>query len=86
MARNDGIDRTTVRNVNLTEGEIGNAQHHNEREKESYVNSDIVLERVAMNVHFKKSEAGYAETFQKMEKDGIISTRGLKDGAPTMVS
>lgn len=81
MARNDGVDRTTVRNVNLTEGEISNAQHHNEREKESYVNSDIVLERVVMNVHFKKAEAGYAETFQQMEQNGIISTRGLKDGA-----
>lgn len=81
MARNDGVDRTTVRNVNLTEGEISDAQHHNEREKESYVNSDIVLERVVMNVHFKKAEAGYAETFQQMEQNGIISTRGLKDGA-----
>lgn len=81
MARNDGIDRTTVRNMNLTEGKIGNAQHHNEREKDSYVNPDIVLERVLMNVHFKKPEAGYAEAFQQMEKDGIISTRGLKDDA-----
>ncbi len=81
MARNDGVDRTTVRNANLAESKIDNAQHHNEREKESYVNPDIVLERAAMNVHFKKPEAGYAETFQQMEKDGIISTRGLKQGA-----
>lgn len=81
MARNDGIDRTTVRNENLSEGEIGNAQHHNEREKENYVNEDIVLERTPLNVHFKKPEAGYAETFQQMEKDGIISTRGLKNDA-----
>ena len=81
MARNDGIDRTTVRNVNLIESEIGNAQHHNEREKDSYVNEDIVLERTLLNVHFKKPDAGYAETFRQMEKDGIISTRGLKDNA-----
>lgn len=81
MARNDGIDRTTVRNENLTEGEISNAQHHNEREKENYVNEDIVLERSPLNVHFKKPEAGYAETFRQMEKDGIISTRGLKNDA-----
>ncbi len=81
MARNDGVDRTTVRNANLTEGEIDNAQHHNEREKESYVNSDIVLERTPMNVHYKIPNAGYAETFRQMEKDGIISTRGLKDDA-----
>ncbi len=81
MARNNGVDRTTIRNVNLTEKEIGNAQHHNEREKESYVNPDIVPERMPMNVHFKIPNAGYGETFQQMEKDGIISTRGLKDDA-----
>ncbi len=65
----------------MTEKEIGNAQHHNEREKESYVNPDIVPERMPMNVHFKIPNAGYGETFQQMEKDGIISTRGLKDDA-----
>ena len=31
MARNDGIDRTSARNVNLTAAKIGNAQRHNER-------------------------------------------------------
>ena len=36
MARNDGIDRTSARNVNLTAAKISNAQRHNEREKESY--------------------------------------------------
>ena len=42
MARNDGIDRTSARNVNLTAAKIGNAQRHNEREKESYRNpSDV---------------------------------------------
>ena len=35
MARNDGIDRTSVRNVNLTNTQISNTQRHNEREKES---------------------------------------------------
>ena len=32
---NDRIDRTSARNVNLTAAKIGNAQRHNEREKES---------------------------------------------------
>lgn len=36
MARNDGVHRTTVRNVNLTTAKAQNAQHHNERQKESY--------------------------------------------------
>ncbi len=43
MARGDGIDRTNARNMRLTETKIGNTQQHNEREKDSYVNQDIVL-------------------------------------------
>ena len=81
MARNDGIDRTSARNVNLTAAKIGNAQRHNEREKESYTNPDIIPERTPQNFHFKKPTAGYAEMFAQMEKDGVISTRGLKTDA-----
>ena len=81
MARNDGIDRTSARNVNLTAAKIGNAQRHNEREKESYTNPDIIPEHTPQNIHFKKPTAGYAEMFAQMEKDGVISTRGLKSDA-----
>ena len=45
MARGDGIHRTNARNMRLTETKIGNTQQHNEREKDSYVNQDIVPER-----------------------------------------
>ena len=81
MARGDGIHRTNARNMRLTAAKIGNVQQHNEREKESYVNQDIVPERTQLNVHFKKPTAGYAEMFEQMKKDGIISTRGLKEDA-----
>ncbi|OUN43178.1 plasmid recombination protein [Anaerotignum lactatifermentans] len=81
MARNDGIDRTSVRNANLTAAKIGNAQRHNEREKESYTNQDIVPERTPLNVHFRTPTASYAEMFAQMEKEGVISTRGLKSDA-----
>ena len=81
MARGDGIHRTNARNMRLTAARIGNVQQHNEREKESYVNQDIVPERTQLNVHFKKPTAGYAEMFEQMKKDGIISTRGLKEDA-----
>ena len=81
MARNDGIDRTSVRNVNLTAKEIGETQEHNEREKESYSNPDIVPERTHLNIHFKEPTAGYAEVFENMVADGVISTRGLKADA-----
>ena len=81
MARGDGIHRTNARNMRLTAAKIGNAQQHNEREKESYVNQDIVPERTRLNIHFKKPTAGYAEMFEQLKKDGIISTRGLKEDA-----
>ena len=81
MARNDGIDRTVARNVNLTASKIANAQRHNEREKESYTNPDIVSERLSYNVHFKTPTGSYAEMFEQMKTEGVISTRGLKEDA-----
>ena len=81
MARGDGIDRTNARNMRLTATKIGNTQQHNEREKDSYVNQDIVPERTPLNVHFKTPSAGYQEMFAQMEADGLISTRGIKADA-----
>ena len=81
MARGDGIHRTNARNMRLTAAKIGNAQQHNEREKESYVNQDIIPERTQLNVHFKEPTGSYAEMFQKLKEDGVISTRGLKEDA-----
>ena len=81
MARHDGIDRTVARNINLTASKIANAQRHNEREKESYTNPDIVPDRLSYNVHFKSPTGSYAEMFEQMKTDGVISTRGLKDDA-----
>ena len=42
MARNDGIDRTSVRNLAVSDKAVGNTQQHNEREKDSYRNPDII--------------------------------------------
>lgn len=81
MARGDGIHRTSARNAKLTADKVGNAQAHNEREKDSYVNQDIVPERTGMNVHFKTPTADYTAMFDQMVADGIISTRGLKSDA-----
>ena len=81
MARGDGIDRTSARNMRLTATKIGNTQQHNEREKDSYVNQDIVPERTPLNVHFKTPSAGYQELFAQMEAEGVISTRGIKADA-----
>lgn len=81
MARNDGIDRTIARNVDIPDKDIGNTQKHNEREKDSYRNPDIVPERTPLNIHFKAPTASYTEMFQQMEQEKIISTRGLKPDA-----
>lgn len=80
MARNTG-DRTCVRNMNISSANIGNTQAHNEREKKSYVNPDIVAERAALNVHFKAPTNDYTKLFAQMEAEKIISTRGLKPDA-----
>ena len=81
MARNDGIDRTSVRNLAVSDKAVGNTQQHNEREKDSYRNPDIIPQRTAWNVHFKKPTASYTDLFAQMEADGTISTRGLKPDA-----
>ena len=81
MARGDGIHRTSARNARMKDADIDNAQAHNEREKASYVNQDIVPERTPYNVHFKKPTSGYMEMFEQMRSDGVISTRGLKADA-----
>ena len=83
MARNDGIDRTLARNRDLSANDIKNAQAHNEREKETYSNPDIVLEQSYRNIHFKQPTGSYTEMFDQLKKDGVISTRGLKEDATT---
>ena len=82
MARNDGIDRTVARNQDLeTPDDVAKVQEHNEREKDSYSNQDIVPERTSLNVHYKAPTDDYVKMFEQMEQDGVISTRGLKPDA-----
>ena len=81
MARNDGVDRTSVRNLAVSDKAVGNTQQHNEREKDSYRNPDIIPQRAAWNVHFKKPAASYTDLFSQLEAAGTISTRGLKPDA-----
>ena len=81
MARNDGTNRTVVRNQCVGEKEISRIEGHNEREKQTYTNPDIDLSRSGMNVHYKTPTSSYAEMFSGMEESGQVSTRGLKDDA-----
>ena len=74
MARNDGIDRTVARNQDLpTPDDVAKIQEHNEREKDSYSNQDIVPERTPLNVHFKTPTDDYVKMFEQMEQDGVIN-------------
>jgi len=82
MARNDGIDRTVARNQDLeTTADVAKVQEHNEREKNSYSNQDIVSERTALNIHFKAPNDDYVKMFEQLEQDKVIYTRGLKEDA-----
>ncbi|WP_409966895.1 plasmid recombination protein [Bengtsoniella intestinalis] len=81
MARNDGVDRTIVRNNGYQKGSVGIRERHNERKNESYSNNDILLSYSHLNVQFKTPAEGYAADFDRMVAEGIISTRGLKPNA-----
>ena len=80
-ARNDGIDRTSVRNLAVSDKAVGNTQQHNEREKDSYRNPDIIPQRATWNVHFKNPTASCTDLFAQLEAAGTISMRGLKSDA-----
>ncbi len=81
MARGDGIDRTSARHMRLESADVSKTQAHNERERDSYSNPDIVPERSFMNIHFKTPTDDYTTMFDQMVTDGTISTRGLKADA-----
>lgn len=81
MARNDGVDRTVVRNSAYRKEGIGIRERHNERKNEIYSNPDIVPERSHLNVYYRKPSATYVSMLNHLLKDGTISDRGLKADA-----
>lgn len=70
-------DKCVVRNAQYRRGGLNKRERHNERKNADYMNDDIIPERAAFNVHFKKSTGGYEAIFDQMCADKIISTRGL---------
>ena len=87
MARNDGVDRTFVRNRDLRldkKATPQSAYEHNERKKQFYSNVDVVNERTPMNVHFKSPTGTYEETFDALERENVISTWGMKPNSTKM--
>ena len=71
--------KSVVRNEGYTRAAVSHIERHNERKNENYSNIDVVLSESHNNIHFKSCEAtSYLAAFDKMIKDGEISTRGLK--------
>lgn len=74
-------DRCIVRNEAYQRGEFNIRERHNERKNEHYFNGNVTPELSHLNVHFKRCEGTYEQTFERMVEDGAISLRGLKSDA-----
>jgi hypothetical protein len=72
---------TVVRNAAYKRSELNVRERHNERKNESYFNGDVVPERSELNIHFKSCAGTYADEFDRLLSDGVISTRGQKPDA-----
>ena len=71
-----------VRNERYRKNAISVRERHNERKNEVYSNPDVLLEYSHNNVTFKACEAAtYAQQFDRMVEEGVVSTRGLKPDA-----
>ena len=70
-------DKTVVRNAQYRRGGLSIRQRHNERQNADYMNSDIIKDRAAYNIHYKQPAGSYEQMFDSMLADNIISTRGL---------
>lgn len=71
-----------MRNERYRKNAISVRERHNERKNEVYSNPDVLLEYSRNNVPFKACEAAtYAQQFDRMVEEGVVSTRGLKPDA-----
>ena len=75
-------DTSCARVKQYGSSDIGAAERHNERKNLSYDNINVVPERIPMNVHFKSpGEESYMDILRRMEENGQVSMRGLRQGA-----
>lgn len=76
------VDMSCARVQQYQSSDIGPAERHNERKNESYDNINVVPERIPMNIHFKSpGDESYMDILRRMEQDGLVSTRGLRQDA-----
>ena len=72
---------SVARVVTHTKENISKFERHDERKNTTYSNTNIVAERIPMNIYFKKYDSTLNQKFDEMVKNGQISTRGLKSNA-----
>ena len=78
----DKPDMSCARVKQYMSSDIGDIERHNERKNESYGNVNVEAERIPFNVHFKDTGGlSYMDTLRKLEADGIVSLRGLRQDA-----
>ena len=82
MAKTNKADMSCARVKQYTAFDVSKAERHNERKNETYENMNVITERIALNVHFKKPTVPtYMEQLKQMETDGLVSLRGLRKDA-----
>lgn len=76
------LDMSCARVQQYQSSDIGSAERHNERKNESYDNINVEISRIPFNVHYKDTGGlSYMDTLRKLEADGKISLRGLRQDA-----
>ena len=81
MAKTNKADMSCARVKQYTAFDVSKAERHNERKNETYENMNVITERIALNVHFKKPTVPtYMEQLKQMETDGFnyMTERGFK--------
>ena len=75
-------DMSCARVVQYKASGLDKIYRHNERRNESYGNENVITEMSRYNIHFRDpGDETYTEIFRRLEAEGVISTRGLREDA-----
>ena len=75
-------DMSCARVVQYKASGLDKIYRHNERRNESYGNENVITGMSGYNIHFKDpGDETYTEIFKRLEAEGLISTRGLREDA-----
>ena len=75
-------DMSCARVVQYKASGLDKIYRHNERRNESYGNENVITEMSRYNIHFRDpGDETYTEIFRRLEAEGVVSTRGLREDA-----